>query len=448
VVATACGGCKAHPPQNPKDMEVLVEAATQVPQGCFVSVRLGDNLKQRRFDKNAAKYHFPIPEEKKKARIDVYQLVGTCSVQVDPECGSTDEVKVISSDPRAEGMKLRVSSNGKEMKAEDTQKQRQEIEAETKDAAVGYLAKHGIEQRLSECLRTLLRMKPEDPVEFMCKFLRAGVPGEEPKAVPEQAVEKPVEKPAEKPAEKPSVSVVEPPAPAPKPEPAEAREDARAALMKSVRGGDLIGAVEEDQEAAAAPFTLRPSVGTWYMPLPLETAAPSPSPKEVQEKSSEHPPPMVSFGRKASMEMVVEASAVGDWLLPEAGNLTLKGLGTSTAECCEVERILTNALMELGGELQGEYIPLSPTFASQPGGINDSMKAPLQSKHLLFDAADFAGRGVYVTDAEDVALWLNASKHLQILVNKSAKKQMIHKIDTVVSALQGPLCQDGYVLSA
>ena len=46
VVATACGGCKAHPPQNPKDMEVLVEAATQVPQGCFVSVRLGDNLKQ------------------------------------------------------------------------------------------------------------------------------------------------------------------------------------------------------------------------------------------------------------------------------------------------------------------------------------------------------------------------------------------------------------------
>ncbi|CAE7428884.1 unnamed protein product, partial [Symbiodinium necroappetens] len=113
-------------------MEVLVEAATQVPQGCFVSVRLGDNLKQRRFDKNTAKYHFPVPEEKKKARIDVYQLVGTCSVQVDPECGSTDEVKVISSDPRAEGMKLRVSSNGKEMKAEDTQKQRQEIEAETK----------------------------------------------------------------------------------------------------------------------------------------------------------------------------------------------------------------------------------------------------------------------------------------------------------------------------
>ena len=28
-------------------MEVLVEAATQVPQGCFVSIRLGDNLKQR-----------------------------------------------------------------------------------------------------------------------------------------------------------------------------------------------------------------------------------------------------------------------------------------------------------------------------------------------------------------------------------------------------------------
>ena len=64
------------------------------------------------------------------------------------------EVKVISSDPKADGMKLRaawqhpgppgpfqavpvychdqVSSNSKELKAEDTAKQRQEIEAETK----------------------------------------------------------------------------------------------------------------------------------------------------------------------------------------------------------------------------------------------------------------------------------------------------------------------------
>ncbi|CAE7215008.1 unnamed protein product [Symbiodinium natans] len=418
-------------------MELLVEAASEVPQGCFVSVRLGDNLKQRRFDKNSAKYHFPIPEEKRKARIDVYQLVGTCSVQVDPASSGMDEVKVISSDPKAEGMKLRVSSSSKELKAEDTAKQRREIETETKDAAVGYLAKHGIEQRLSECLRTLLRMKPEDPVEFMCKFLKAGVPGEGPQA------------PApEKPAEKPAVNVLEPPAPPPKQEPEASRGDARAALMKSVRegGGDLIGAVEEES-AASAPFTLRPSVGTWYMPLPLKTPAPAPMPKE--EKSEAHPaPPMVSFGRKASMEMLVEAPAVGDWLMPSAGNLSLQGLGTSAAECCEAERLLTKALLEFGGELEGEYIPLSPTFAAHPGGASDSVKATLKSKNLLFDAADFSGRGVYVTEAEDVALWLNASKHLQILVNKSAKKQMIHKIDMVVSALQGPLCQDGYALSS
>ena len=33
--------------------------------------------------------------------------------------------------------------------------QRQDLEAEAKDAAVGYLAQHGIEQKLSECLKTL-----------------------------------------------------------------------------------------------------------------------------------------------------------------------------------------------------------------------------------------------------------------------------------------------------
>eukprot|EP00435_Cladocopium_sp_Y103_P013307 s820_g3.t1 len=96
-------------------MEVLVEAAGEVPQGCFVAVRLGENLKQRRFNKSTAKYYFPLPqdgssagEEKGKARIDVYQLVGTCSVHVDPAANGTEEVNAISGDS-SESVKLRVA---------------------------------------------------------------------------------------------------------------------------------------------------------------------------------------------------------------------------------------------------------------------------------------------------------------------------------------------------
>eukprot|EP00435_Cladocopium_sp_Y103_P017539 s4170_g4.t1 len=61
----------------------------------------------------------------------------------------------------------KVSTCNRDLKPEDAAKQRREIEAETKDAATGYLQKHGIEDKLAECLRTMLRMKPEDPVEFM-----------------------------------------------------------------------------------------------------------------------------------------------------------------------------------------------------------------------------------------------------------------------------------------
>ena len=55
---------------------------------------------RRRFDKTSAKYYFPLPEEKRKARIDVYQLVGTCSVPVDPAAWAAREREAILSKTR------------------------------------------------------------------------------------------------------------------------------------------------------------------------------------------------------------------------------------------------------------------------------------------------------------------------------------------------------------
>lgn len=393
-------------------MEVVVQAASEVPQGCFVSVRLGEHLKQRRFNKNTATYYFPAVEDKGKARVDVYQLVGTCSIPIDPAVAETKEVSVIGSDPDSEVLKLRVSTANKEIKAEDTQRQRQEIETETKDAAVGYLAKHGIEQKLSECLRTMLRMKPEEPIDFMCKFLTGG------KFVPEES-SSPVQQ------GKPEA----PPAPTAPPAETAAQPDARAALMKSVRAGDLIGAVEEEDKLNV-PFALRPSVGTWLMPLSLDQVS-----HTTPEASQLH--------RRGSTEPEV---AIGDWLLAPNGSFNLKGLGHTSMECCEVERLLTKALMEMDGELAGEYYAFA-AHPMNPGGLSSKEKDSLASKKLLFESFDAAGRGIYVTEKEDVALWVNAEKHLQILVHQSAQGELQHKVAMVVSALQGPLIQDGYTLS-
>ena len=387
-----------------KAMEVLVEAASEIPQGCFVSVRLGDSLKQRRFDKNSAKYYFPTPEEKRKARIDVYQLVGTCSVPVDPAAaGESNDVSVISSDPKSAGMKLKVSTSNKDVKPAEVAKHRQDIETEAKEGAVGYLAKHGIEQLLSDSLKTMLRMKPEDPIEFLCKYLRAE--GSKPR------------------------------------EPTE-------------------GVKPEVQAApCTAPFALRPSVGTWYMPLKTPVSspavvAPAPAPEPTASAAPAAAPepvaslPGPSFALRPSVgtwytPLVQEEKSDGLWNAPRM--LNIKGLGRSVAECCEAERVLTKALLEMDGELMGEYFSFS-SHPLKPSGLSSEETAMLKSNKLLFSTSEAQGRGVYLTENGNIALLLNADKHLQILVKKSAKAAA-QKIDTVVSALQGPLCQDGYVLS-
>eukprot|EP00913_Durusdinium_trenchii_P002704 g2502.t1 len=344
-------------------MEVVVQAASEVPHGCFVAVRIGEHLKQRRFNKSSATYNFPVPEEhdeteKAKARLDVYQLVGTCSVPVDPATPETTEVSVIGSDPNSEVVKLRVSTASKEVTLpEEAQKQRQEIEAETKDAAVGYLSKHGIEQKLTECLRTVLRMKPEDPIEFMCKFLSGGtfVP-EAPSAETKQGPPKEQIPPHR--------SMLQETKPAP-----EGRQnDPPKKELASRLLSDDFNEVQPVAQDAPVPFALRPSVGTWLMP------------------------------RKDQ-----ETAGAGSWVSAPNSSFNLKGLGHTSIECCEVERLLTKALLEMDGELQGDYYALG-SHPLKPGA------AP-------------------------------------ILVHQSAKSLLPQKIDMVVSALSGPLIQDGYTLS-
>lgn len=207
---------------------------------------------------------------------------------------------------------------------------------------------------------------------------------------------------------------------------------ARAALMNSVRQGDLISALEEE-DTMNVPFALRPSVGTWLMPLSVE-----------KDPGHSEAPPLTY--RRGSTEVVPEV-AVGNWLCAQNSSFNLKGLGKTPTECCEVERLLTKALMEMDGELQGDYFAMGTTHPLSPGGLGSTEKAALESKKLMFESKELSGRGVYLTEKEDLALWINAEKHLQILVHSSAKQNLAHKIDMMVSALQGPLLQDGYTLS-
>jgi hypothetical protein len=160
-------------------MEVRVESAEgcSMPTGCFVGVRIGETLKQGRYEPQRC-YHFPQIDRRRNAKIDLYQHVGTCTVSVDPDAKSNHDVAVTSTSPEFPGLRLKVAVAAK---SDDTEKKQREQRVKTlKNQANDYLAKHNIEERLSEAVKALLKEQPADPTDFLCKVLRNEAPGAAP----------------------------------------------------------------------------------------------------------------------------------------------------------------------------------------------------------------------------------------------------------------------------
>jgi hypothetical protein len=153
-------------------MEVRVETAEgfELPQGCYVGVRVGDVLKQGRYEPQRC-YHFPSLERRRNAKIDVYKHVGFCIVGVDPEAKSQHLVNVTSSDPTISEMKLKVNV---QTTGVDAAKQRETRTKAVKSQAKDYLSKYNIEEKLSDAVKALLKEQPDDPTGFLCRHLMEG----------------------------------------------------------------------------------------------------------------------------------------------------------------------------------------------------------------------------------------------------------------------------------
>lgn len=151
-------------------MEVRVESATgyDVPPGCYVGVRVGDVLKQGRYEPQRC-YHFPAIERRRNAKIDIYRHVGSCVIAVDPDAKSAHEVSVASSDPTVPEMRLKVNVQGSTV---DAGKQREARTKAVKNQAKDYLTKFNIEEKLSDAVKALLKEQPADPTAFLCRFLK------------------------------------------------------------------------------------------------------------------------------------------------------------------------------------------------------------------------------------------------------------------------------------
>mmetsp|Transcript_16243 Transcript_16243/g.38357 ORF Transcript_16243/g.38357 Transcript_16243/m.38357 type:complete len:412 (-) Transcript_16243:29-1264(-) len=176
-------------------MELKVESVEgfNLPQNCFIGVRVGDVLKQGRYEPSRC-YHFPQIDRRRNAKVDIYQHVGTCIVAVDPDTKSSHEVAVTSLDPALPGSRIRINV---QTKNEDSKQHREERAKALKAQARDYLMKHNVEERLSEAVKALLKEQPADPTAFLCKHLSDGEYGAAP--VPAEKPQQPdtEQKPAE-----------------------------------------------------------------------------------------------------------------------------------------------------------------------------------------------------------------------------------------------------------
>lgn len=162
---------------SPAHMDLRVEQCdgTNLPHDCYVGVRVGDILKQGRYEPERC-YSFPRADGRRSVKVDVYQHVGSAVLTVDPDTQWAEEVGVTSSHPAFQGIRLKVmvqTRAGSEKKQQ--QQQREDRMKALKGQATDYLSTNRIEERLSAAVKALLKVLPEDPMEFICQQIRGSV---------------------------------------------------------------------------------------------------------------------------------------------------------------------------------------------------------------------------------------------------------------------------------
>jgi len=485
-------------------MELRVETAdgSNLPKGCFVSVRVGDVQKQRRYETKGA-FQFPAPAHSRKAKIDLYMHVGTCSVSVGPE-EKTSQVSVQALEPNAPRAELKVVSTLKQEAVVDRETKMSNVKRE----AVEYLGKWLIQERLGEAVKALLQKRPDDPIDFICGYLRANANVQpEPIKKPEPVAKKEEAVPVIPftnyyrrylaPAATSCFPQVYSKFPAPKrpvqapiTDLGEVKTKARLALEKAFMEMDED---EAAQKAAAPP----PAVARAPMPLPEHLKAGAPPSgfgvyyKEHMEATMPESPWGELYGKFNSKAASAKAPApapapapvrkqtgpgfkvmpsVGTWLKPKPcvcvvanGDLPthlkaswdLQGLRPAACQCLderlEAERIVSNALLELTGELEGEYLPLpgSTSYPARPDGMSENERRLLSAGGMLPEATDSLGRGVFVNKKRDIAVWVNSSRHVELIVKQEfiSPQEGMLKLRAVEKALSQALTQEGHDLA-
>jgi len=127
----------------------------------------------------------------------------------------------------------------------------------------------------------------------------------------------------------------------------------------------------------------------------------------------------------------------------------------------ELERVITKGLLNLTGELKGDYWPLagSKSYKAKPGGMSHAMEEDLRSRGNLFQEPDSTlllssgcgrhwpdARGIFFNDAKNFFVWLNEEDHMRIISMEPGDgiKKIFVRFATACNEVQKVLKGEGY----
>lgn len=142
-----------------------------MPKECFLSVRMGEMQKISRLQPTRI-YRFPKGAQRRQSKIEVFQRIGTCTLDLDVTDPFPHQVTINCEREGfgTLGMKVIATQESKPEEATDPKA------TNRVKAAKDYLAKHGLEVKLSDAMQAVLRERPDDPAAFTASLLMPNNP--------------------------------------------------------------------------------------------------------------------------------------------------------------------------------------------------------------------------------------------------------------------------------
>ena len=134
---------------------------------------------------------------------------------------------------------------------------------------------------------------------------------------------------------------------------------------------------------------------------------------------------------------------------------------TTFEERREVERVVVKGLLNMTGDLAGDYFPLagSRSYAAKPGGMTEAKEESLRSRGNLFQEPDSTlllssgcgrhwpdARGIFHNDAQNFFVWVNEEDQMRIVSMQkgAAVVEIFNRFSAATKGIQEVLKKEGY----